>query len=122
MREILFRGKAIADNKWRYGGIHINDEGRTFIIIGSYPDKKIGYCFCEVDPNTVGQYMGIKDKLNKRLFEGEKVKCILSMDEKTGDCESTTAIVCYDSEDAGFYFDTDCEKFPYAKPWFVEDV
>jgi len=79
MREILFRGKAIADNKWRYGGIHTNDEGKTFIIIGSYPDKKIGWSFSEVDPNTVCQYLPLWDKNGNKIWEHDIVKAWIDL-------------------------------------------
>lgn len=71
MRDIKFRGKT-KDGSWRYGGIHINDEGKAFVIIGSYPDKSVGWCFTEVDPETIGQFTGRKIE-EKDLYGGDIV-------------------------------------------------
>lgn len=49
MRDILFRGKRLNNGEWVYGF----------------------YC---VDPSTVGQYTGLKDKNGKRIFEGDIIR------------------------------------------------
>lgn len=69
MREILFRGKRLANGKWVYGGF--NSRFQRSFIIGMSQSMRIDGT--EVIPETVGQYTGL-DKNGTKIFEGDIVK------------------------------------------------
>ena len=68
MREILFRGKRIADGKWMYG-LPSYDEYGNIEEIQVWDGEDISFCL--VDPETICQYTGLTDKNGKKIWEGD---------------------------------------------------
>lgn len=65
MRDIVFRGMRKDNGEWIYGDLR------------RWPSGEVGICSNElhrtllVEPETVGQYIGLEDGKGERVFEGD---------------------------------------------------
>lgn len=67
MKEIKFRGKRLDNGEWIEGDL-LRMNGHWFIFPDPAPGGIDKY---EVDPATVGEFTGLKDKNGKEIYEGD---------------------------------------------------
>ena len=107
MREIIFKGKNKKSGKWVEGNLivkhkksknieNLDDDNKITLETKysiQYKNKKGKYSSCEVYERTIGQYTGLKDRGNNRIFEKDIVYV---------ESEDETAIIIWDEETARF--------------------
>lgn len=101
MKEILFRGKRVDNNEWTEG-YFFKIWNKVFLLwgmTGDCPNME------EVVPETVGQYTGIKDDQDVRIFEGDIVEVRYDDDTAyTTEVRAYGNTLCVDVEDEDYNF------------------
>lgn len=103
MITIEFRGKRINNGEWVYGSlVSIND---FFVIVKGYDEEYT------VDPATVGQLTGMKDKNGKSVYEGDIFK---DSDGVLRSIFRVTGGLAFEDNPVAFGYDHRAPVYPYT--------
>lgn len=112
-REIKFRGKRLDNGEWLYGSLlvsHFKDDKKERYFITQFSGN---YTFeHEVDPATVGQFTGLKDKNGRDIWEGDIFK-----EDGSGIVRSVFRVpggLAFEDNPVSFGYDHRAPVYPYS--------
>lgn len=70
--DVEWKGKHIETGEWLIGSLY--DDGGEQYLLPPYPGSAIDYEEYQVNPNTLGIWIGEHDKNNKRIYTGDILK------------------------------------------------
>ena len=92
MREIKFRTKTHLNDEWLYStGIDITEGGNEIKMV--YGDAEMSDVWLNVIPESLSQYIGLKDKNGKEVYEGDLLK--IPYGEKYGIVKWNEELACF---------------------------
>ena len=103
MRETKFRGKRLDNGEWIEGDL-LRMLDHWFIFPDPAPEGIDKYA---VDPATVGQYTGLKDKNGKEIYEGDILRSENGYAEPIGWSQDNAGFATMDFANGEYIYEID---------------
>lgn len=88
VEDIKFKAKSILDGAWVQGDLIHKEDGKIAIL-------RNGFNVSEVDPSTVCQFTGLKDKNRTPIYEGDIVTYKDNNAERIGNINWDSKAFCF---------------------------
>lgn len=72
--DIKWRGKKLGKDEWLIGSLY--DDGGELYILPPHPGSAIDYEDYQINPNTIGIWIGRNDKYGRAIYTGDILKDI----------------------------------------------
>lgn len=116
MQERKYRGISYETNTFVYGWLHQTKYESNKYFIRTFPNEDDDYVDVVVDKNTIGQEIGLTDKYDVKIFEGDivrrrKVNVDKYLEDRTLEYNESVGVITWDEERLKYYIQNNSNEY-----------